>query len=102
MPAQFSVALRDEGAESVVVLSGEIDLNAAPVLVEVGTRAGQAQAGAVAVDMTDLTFIDSSGINAVVRIRNAALDVGRAFRVRNVPAPIADMFKLVGLEFLLG
>jgi anti-anti-sigma factor len=99
--APFSAELRSEDQACVVVVSGEVDVEAAWRVAEVGWQAVESPAGAVVVDLTGLTFVDSSGINALVRIRNGALDAGKAFSLRNVPASIADMFKLVGLEFLL-
>jgi anti-sigma B factor antagonist len=51
----------------VVVVSGDVDLNTAPA-VEDAVRAVPADARDVRVDMTDVTFVDSSGVSALMRL----------------------------------
>jgi anti-anti-sigma factor len=72
---------------AVVEIHGEVDISCAPrlwqVLVDTATELRPAR---VMVDLRYLTFIDSTGIGALVAGRNAARTVGVGFTVRN-PSP---------------
>jgi anti-anti-sigma factor len=71
----FSISVSDAGGgRSVVVASGELDIASAPELLRAVAVLAQPGAGAIAIDISALTFIDSSGINALrtaVRSANA-------------------------------
>jgi anti-anti-sigma factor len=71
----FSVSVSDAGAgRSVVAAAGELDVASAPQLLSAVAVLGQPGTRAVAIDLSALTFIDSSGINALrtaVRAANA-------------------------------
>jgi anti-sigma B factor antagonist len=53
------------------------------------------------VDCTDLTFIDSSGLNMLVRVRNAARQCGGDLVVRNVNDDCRRTFEVAALAELL-
>jgi len=57
-----------EGDRLVLHLRGELDMSTAAVVVDAATAAFS-EAASVVVDLRGLTFIDSSGLNALVRIR---------------------------------
>jgi anti-sigma B factor antagonist len=64
----FSLTRSTQGACVVVALAGELDMVHAPAVVE--TLAALAvDERPVIVDLTELTFIDSSGIHAILRPR---------------------------------
>jgi len=92
------VAERSEAPQ--LVLSGEIDVATAGELRAAGARAvEELQAGArLDIDMTAVTFIDSSGFGALVAIRKAA-EVGnhRVALLIDTPA-IVRLFELMGLR----
>ena len=61
-----------------LVISGEIDLAAAPELSEVGADSlGIADVHSVVVDLSGVTFMDSTAIGALVGLRNSAAAVGK-------------------------
>jgi anti-sigma B factor antagonist len=78
----------------VVELVGELDMSTAPefdaVLDVVVTRGTD-----VVIDCAQLTFIDSSGINALVRAHHQLGE--RVLRVRNVPDQMHRVLKLTKL-----
>jgi anti-sigma B factor antagonist len=57
---------------SGICLAGEVDMSSAPKLEE-ALRAAVEQGGPILVDVTDIRFMDSSGIRSLVK---AALDLG--------------------------
>lgn len=61
-----------------LILGGEIDLHTAPDLERDGHAAlAEPEVHALAVDLSAVTFIDSTGIGALVRLRLAAEGVGK-------------------------
>jgi anti-anti-sigma factor len=90
-----------DGTEATIILVGEFDMTGtAPfwgALSEVlGTRPV-----AVALEARGLTFVDSSGLMALVRARDAAAEAGVAFRIREPSPPLRRIAELYGLEDLL-
>jgi len=62
----FSVTVSDAGnGRAVVTASGELDIATAPQLVEAVAPLGPPATTGIAIDLSALTFIDSSGINAL-------------------------------------
>jgi anti-anti-sigma factor len=65
-PPIFSVVVADAGmGRSVVAAAGELDIASAPRLLEAVAMLGRPGTRALAIDLSALTFIDSSGINAL-------------------------------------
>ena len=56
----------------------------------------------VAFDLGQCTFIDSSGISALLLARRACTDAGRTLHLRAVGAPIVDVLEVTGVSALLG
>jgi anti-anti-sigma factor len=64
--------------QALLVLSGEIDLSTANDLRSAGMAAVE-QHGCIGIvlDMADIRFMDSTGLGALVAIRNVAATLGR-------------------------
>jgi anti-sigma B factor antagonist len=98
----FTVSVADAGdGRSVVEVSGELDIASAPQLLTAVAVLGQPRTSAIAIDLSALTFIDSSGINA---LRTAV----RSADARGVDAIVAapservlKVFELVRLGDIL-
>jgi anti-anti-sigma factor len=91
-------------AEGVVTLrvSGELDLAVADRFEHDVAHYGTSATVGVDLDLADVDFIDSSGINALLRVRQSVVDGGRTFRLVSV-SPIAQRaLTLTGLDSLLG
>jgi anti-sigma B factor antagonist len=92
-PAAYTIA-EGEGPEgvSVIVLRGELDLAAAPIL---RARVDEAMAGrAVVIDLAETTFIDSAVLKELLRARAelAANDVRLVLAA--VPMPVRRLLDL--------
>jgi anti-anti-sigma factor len=57
--------------------------------------------GNVALDMSSVKRIDAAGIAALVALYRSARDAGHRFSLTNVPARVAQILAVVGLEGLL-
>lgn len=67
-----SVVVRTEPDHVVLEVSGDIDLATAPRLRDAGLRALGIEPTRVVIDLTGVTFIDSSGLGVLVLLRRKA------------------------------
>lgn len=82
----------------VVTLPTEVDLSNADELRDVGVAAIEsADNGAVIVDLGGMTFLDSSGMGALVVMNNAAQAAGKHLLLAHVPAAVERLFAITGL-----
>jgi anti-sigma B factor antagonist len=89
----------DDAAGPTIMLSGEIDLQVAPTLREAGDAAiAHAAGNPVHIDLSGVTFLDSTGIGALVAISNAAHDKDVPLRLRSVPEKITKLLSITGLD----
>jgi anti-sigma B factor antagonist len=97
---QFEAKRSDESGAAVVALAGECDLSVRDDMAGV-LMSTVAEAPVVVVDLAGLTFLDSSGIHALVMAHQAALrQGGRLYAVRAGGA-VADLLDLTGVADLL-
>lgn len=94
----FTCELRLEGrAAAWIRLGGELDLASAPQFTQALEQALEG-AQLVIVDLRDLTFMDSSGIHAIVEADLRARHSGQRLAAVRGPAQIQRLFALVGLS----
>lgn len=95
------IDLTEDGTGAVLHLRGELDVaTAATAIREVAVAAESSPT--VTVDLSGLTFIDSSGLNALVRIRRLSdADAGRAVTLRAPSAAIRKALDITGLMTFL-
>ncbi len=90
-------AARRDGA-TVLRLTGDLDLAQADQLVERASAELRARPdGAMVLDCSDLEFCDSSGIRALLRIEQAAAEVGRPLIIRDPRRQLRRLLELVDL-----
>ncbi|MCF1510478.1 STAS domain-containing protein [Streptomyces glomeratus] len=75
---------------------GEIDLDSAPQLLDALTADGAA-AQVTVVDLSGVTFMDSSGINALIAAHHAAQRHGGRLRLAAPSPTVSETFGIVGL-----
>ncbi|MET0817813.1 MAG: STAS domain-containing protein [Solirubrobacteraceae bacterium] len=76
----FSVRCEQRDGAAVVVVTGEVDMSTSPMLRE-GLRSPEAQAETVVLDLRSVTFMDSSGLGAIVGQHKRAREHGFRFAV---------------------
>jgi anti-sigma B factor antagonist len=82
-----------------LVLSGAIDVSVAAEIAALADSALAVHTGDVVVDLADVTFIDSSGVGALVALNNALADRGLgALYLRPGPPNVMRVLHLVGLD----
>lgn len=78
-------------------LSGEIDLHRTRALGEQLSALAAAPEPAVAVDITDVTFMDSTALGALLRTHNRRRQRGRSLVVVCPPGPAHRVLELSGM-----
>lgn len=86
-----------ESDRCVLGLVGDVDISTVDSLLDAAFRCMD-RAGVVELDLGELTFIDSSGLGALVRIRNEANERAKTLRVTNVPAATERLLRITGLD----
>jgi anti-sigma B factor antagonist len=95
------VEAKHDGPEAAIVLVGEFDMTGVDLFWGAVSEVLGTCPRSVAVEARRLTFVDSSGLEAMVRARNAATDAGVTFRVSEPSPPLRRIVELCGLEDLL-
>ena len=101
-PSKFAWKQRNEDAATVLYFRGELDLAAAPAAVE--ALGAAIREGDVVLDAAGLTFLDSSGISAIVQAYRAAhegIGQGRSVVVRNPSPRVRRVLEITGLDSLI-
>jgi anti-sigma B factor antagonist len=86
---------------TVVEVAGEVDLANAHQLSEVVDAATSGPHRIVIVDLTQLSFMDSTGLSAVVRSQKHATTLGVRIAVVANTRRIRDLFAITGLDALI-
>ena len=99
-PPVFRVEATSTGAPGVIV-HGEVDISTAAELNEALEAAIRDSVGAFVVDLSDVEFVDSSGVNVLVRARAVLGSQDRALAVVCPPGPARRIFEVAGIADLL-
>ena len=94
---EFTCVIRREPSRVVVSVVGDIDIETAPTLQEALSDATTRRTNRVVADFTDVRFIDSSGVQALLAAQQAAADIGIAIAVHGSRPNVALVFELLGL-----
>jgi anti-sigma B factor antagonist len=98
MPA-FSVHAVVNGPQCDLVLTGDVDLEFADALVEVAlSRMADSGVQRLFLDFGAVTFLDSTGLGALVTIRNALRESGQHMVLVNVPERVRQILAITGLD----
>jgi anti-sigma B factor antagonist len=100
---EFTLDIRPDPSGYMVTMAGDLDMASAPTLLDrtdeldLGPAAGE-----VTLDLGDLRFCDSAGINSLVRLRRRCDRAGWGLRTLNAqPAVWRTLVDVTGLgEFL--
>jgi anti-sigma B factor antagonist len=88
--------LEKQGA-SIVVFTGEIDLESSPAARETLLKCFE-HTGNVIVDLSDVSYIDSSGVASLVEALQAAKKQGSQFALAAVSEPTRRVLELARLD----
>ncbi|MEU6023772.1 MULTISPECIES: STAS domain-containing protein [unclassified Micromonospora] len=102
MTLTVTYAGRDAEGPARLCLAGELDMSSAPELNEAIDRLAAAGQRRLLVDLSDLTFCDSTGIAVFVRGDNRAAAQGGWLRITGARGRVERVLKVTGLADVLG
>jgi anti-sigma B factor antagonist len=99
IPPPFSTRVLDEGADPVVVeVVGEVDVATSPQLER---RLLDLVAGGkldIVLDLSEVTFLDSSGIGALVRVWRPLKTAGGSLTIRHPSPLVRRVLSIEGMD----
>lgn len=97
-PQSFAVEVIDpEAADRKVSVRGELDMSTAPELSAALLRAGEAGAGSITLDLSAVTFLDSSAIGALIAAGQELGASGRKLQIGPRSAIVSRVLEITGL-----
>jgi anti-sigma B factor antagonist len=87
----------DEDTQSRIVLKGELDLAARRALEDELVEALHYDGEILVVDLHDLTFIDSTGLSLLIRVRQERHQLGRRLLLHGMQARVFRVFEAAGV-----
>jgi len=97
VPARFEVRDHFSGGRHTLILSGELDLAHAETLETMLVMLCVEGVAAISLDLTALTFIDSTGIRALVRAQQLCEEHGYEYLLTPGNATVQRIFEVTGL-----
>jgi anti-anti-sigma factor len=98
LPTPFHCELSEQDGSVLVTVQGAVDL---ATVVHVNTALAQAGALAareIVLDLSDVLFLDSSGLRAILSADAEARAAGIGFEIIPGPPPVQRVFEIAGLE----
>jgi len=94
-PDAYAIEVREpSGGALVLKLDGEFDMAAAPALREQLESARAADVRGVVLDLSDVTFVDSSGLRELLRATSAFRADGKALVLAALQPAVARLLEL--------
>jgi anti-anti-sigma factor len=91
---QLGITTRDTSGVPQLVLSGEFDLAGIPEFADALAALEATKPQAVVIDLTDLVFMDSSGLRALVTANDRAKRAGRRLAIVPGPPQVRRVFEI--------
>jgi anti-anti-sigma factor len=93
----FAVDVLEQETGAVVAIAGDIDLATAPQMVE-AVRAELQRGRDVRLDLSAVTFVDSTGLHALVRLMGEGASAPGAFAIgRDLLPPVEKVLQVSGI-----
>jgi anti-anti-sigma factor len=93
----FSVDTKSDGPTPVVVLRGEFDIAAEEQAENALARVLASRPGSLSVDLRELTFLDSTGLRVLLRLRQRCVECTCDLSLIRGAPPIDRVFEISGV-----
>jgi anti-anti-sigma factor len=94
----LATSLYRDGSKRTLVVTGELDVATAPLFEDALNGALDGQGGEFCLDLSGLTFMDSTGARAIVRANNAAELLSSRLVILSPTPIVRRVFGLMGLD----
>jgi anti-sigma B factor antagonist len=99
MPATFDIDVTTDGDALVARLTGELDLTTRAAVVDtLVPPVSEAASSRLLIDMSGVSFCDSSGLGALLDVRRAAAGSGVDMVLRGVTRQVARLLDLADTD----
>ena len=98
LESPFSVRVELRGTVSGVAVSGELDLAGVDALSDALDEAVEHASEILVVDLNETTFIDSTGLHALIRCERRATAAGLGVVVIGACPQVRRVFEIAGLD----
>ncbi len=99
MTNYWARARTDESGRCELDVGGDVDVEVADELAQLALLTLRDDRVRVLVfDLGAVTFLDSSGLSALIRARNAGLSTGKSVSLRALPARVVKVLRISGLD----
>lgn len=96
------ITCKENNRQLTALVAGELDHHEAKAVMEtLDCRIDQSRPRELTLDLTGLTFTDSSGIAVLLRAHRRMGQVQGVMRVVNTPAQAGKVFRAAGLERII-
>ena len=93
---EFAISSEQRDGERVIALTGELDLGTAERLAQELERAQADGESAIVLDLSGLTFIDSTGLRVIIEADEQLADGESAWAIVPGPDSVQRVFELTG------
>ncbi|HEY5258995.1 MAG TPA: STAS domain-containing protein [Candidatus Baltobacteraceae bacterium] len=94
---ELHIDIKPEGETTVFALSGSLDLATSPAVRAALVDAAGSGTHDMIVDLTNVDFLDSTGLGALIGAQRRALEQHGRMRVVVTDGPIARLLNITGL-----
>ena len=101
VPPETEIVAYDHGDAPGLTVRGEIDIATSPQLKLALDKAIRESVGAFVLDLCEVEFLDSSGLNLVLRARAALAREARPLAIVCPPGPVRRVMEIAGVDDLL-
>ena len=98
---QFQAVAEEIDGHLCVRFAGELDLATAPEAQEAVSRARRDHPGPLRLDLSGLTFLDSTGLRLVAELHTACRADGCALSIAPGPRSVQRVFEVAGVSEIL-
>jgi anti-anti-sigma factor len=96
--SDFAIKVLVSSKLHTIILSGELDMAGSPELAAVISGISAHEKRIVVIDLSNLTFIDSSGLHALLRAHQDCRARGHELRVIPGPEKVHRLFEITGMN----
>lgn len=97
----LTVEVEEEGALVLIRAKGEVDLASVALLDSELKRAEASGADRIVLDLSELEFIDSTGLRALVEAQKRSRSINDRLTIKGANRQVLEMIELTGLHALI-
>lgn len=98
----MNCSIQNENGGVRIRPEGDVDMHVAPQLRKIFHKVLEDVPSHITVDLSDVPFMDSSGIATIVEVLKLSRQQGGSLRIEGCQETVRDTFDIAGLTGILG